>query len=134
MVAADARTAISFALSPGQAADTVEGRKLLGGIGPLPAPLHLVMDRAYEDNTTLQLALDFGFIPVVPPRPQRLAPWSYNRALYRRRNEIERLFRRLKGFRRIFSRFDKLDLVFLGFLHFALIVEALRYLVSVNTP
>ena len=52
----------------------------------------------------------------------------------RRRNEIDRLFRRLKGFRRIFSRFDKLDLVFLAFLHFALIVEALRYLISVNTP
>ncbi len=134
MVAADARTAITFALSPGQASDTIEGRKLLGGIGPLPAPLHLVMDRAYEDNETLQLALDFGFIPVVPPRPQRLEPWQYDKALYRRRNEIERLFRRLKGFRRIFSRFDKLDLVFLAFLHFALIVEALRYLVSVNTP
>jgi transposase len=134
MVAADARTAITFALSPGQASDTVEGRKLLAGIGPLPAPLHLVMDRAYEDNETLQLALDFGFIPVVPPRPQRLQPWQYDKAMYRRRNEIERLFRRLKGFRRIFSRFDKLDLVFLAFLHFALIVEALRYLISVNTP
>jgi transposase len=96
--------------------------------------LHLIMDRAYEDNETLQLALDFGFIPVVPPRPQRLEPWLYDKAMYRRRNEIERLFRRLKGFRRIFSRFDKLDLVFLGFLHFALIVEALRYLISVNTP
>jgi transposase len=134
MVAADARTAITFALSPGQASDTVAGRALLGGIGPLPAPLHLIMDRAYEDNQTLQLALDFGFIPVVPPRPQRLDPWQYDRAMYRRRNEIERLFRRLKGFRRIFSRFDKLDLMFLAFLHFALIVEALRYLVSVNTP
>jgi transposase len=114
--------------------DTIEGRKLLGGIGPLPASLHLIMDRAYEDNETLQLALDFGFIPVVPPRPQRLEPWQYDKAMYRRRNEIERLFRRLKGFRRIFSRFDKLDLVFLAFLHFALIVEALRYLISVNTP
>jgi transposase len=134
MVAADARTAITFALSPGQASDTIEGRKLLGGIGPLPAPLHLIMDRAYEDNETLQLALDFGFLPVVPPRPQRLEPWQYDKAMYRRRNEIERLFRRLKGFRRIFSRFDKLDLVFLAFLHFALIVEALRYLISVNTP
>jgi transposase len=134
MVAADARTAISFALSPGQASDTIEGRKLLGGIGPLPAPLHLIMDRAYEDNETLQLALDFGFIPVVPPRPQRLEPWQYDKAMYRRRNEIERLFRRLKGFRRIFSRFDKLDLMFLAFLHFALIVEALRYLISVNRP
>ena len=92
------------------------------------------MDRAYEDNETLQLALDFGFLPVVPPRPQRLEPWQYDKAMYRRRNEIERLFRRLKGFRRIFSRFDKLDLVFLAFLHFALIVEALRYLISVNIP
>ena len=71
MVAADARTAITFALSPGQASDAVEGRQLLGGIGPLPAPLHLIMDRAYEDNQTLQLALDFGFIPVIPPRSSR---------------------------------------------------------------
>jgi transposase len=94
MVAADARTAITFALSPGQASDTSEGRKLLGGIGPLPAPLHRIMDRAYEDNETLQLALDFGFIPVVPSRPQRLEPWQYDKAMYRRRNEIERLFRR----------------------------------------
>ena len=41
-------------------------------------------------------------------------------------NEIARLFRRLQGFRRIFSRFDKLDVVFLAFLNFALIVESLR--------
>jgi transposase len=46
--------------------------------------------------------------------------------MYRKRNQIERLFRRLKGFRRIFSRFEKLDLLFLGFLTFALIVEAHR--------
>ena len=126
MVAADARTAITFALSPGQASDAVEGRDLLGGIGPLPAPLHLLRDRAYEDNQTLQLALDFGFLPVVPPRSNRLQPWQYDKALYPKRNEIERLFRRLKAFRRIFSRFDKLDVVFLAFLNFALIVEALR--------
>jgi transposase len=95
-------------------------------MGPLPAPLYLIMDRAYEDNQTLQLALDFGFLPVVPPRHNRLHPWLYDKALYRKRNEVERLFRRLKGFRRIFSRFDKLDVVFLAFLNFALIVEALR--------
>ena len=57
---------------------------------------------------------------------QRIEPWRLKKALYRRRNEIERLFRRLKGFRRIFSRFDKLDLVFIAFIYFALIVEALR--------
>jgi transposase len=84
------------------------------------------MDRAYEDNETRQLALDFGFIPVVPPKTNRLEPWQYDKALYRKRNEVERLFRRLKVFRRICSRFDKLDVLFFGFLNFALIAEALR--------
>jgi transposase len=84
------------------------------------------MDRAYEGNETRQLALDLGFIPVVPPLSTRVNPWSYSKAWYRRRNEIERLFRRLKGFRRIFSRFDKLDVMFMAFLCFALVVEGLR--------
>jgi transposase len=126
MVAADARTAITFALSPGQAHDAVEGRKLLGSLKTPSWPVHLIMDRAYEGNETRQLALDLGFIPVVPPKVNRLEPWEYDKVMYRRRNEIERLFRRLKGFRRIFSRFEKLDVMFTGFIHFALIVEALR--------
>ena len=88
--------------------------------------LPLLMDRAYEGDETRQLALDLGMIPVVPPKSNRVEPWTYDRALYKKRNEIERLFRRLKGFRRIFSRFEKLDVVFLGFICFALIVEALR--------
>jgi transposase len=86
----------------------------------------LIMDRAYEGNETRQLALDLGFIPVVPPHPLRAEPWKVKKAWYRRRNGIERLFRRLKGFRRIYSRFDKLDGRFMAFLCFALVVEALR--------
>ena len=62
----------------------------------------------------------------MPPLRTRVEPWEYDREMYKRRNEIERLFRRLKGFRRIFSRFEKLDVVFLGFIVFALIVDALR--------
>jgi len=82
------------------------------------------MDRAYEGDQTRQLALELGYMPVVPPKTNRLEPWEYDRAMYKKRNEVERLFRRLKGFRRIFSRFDKLDVIFLSFIHFALIVEA----------
>ena len=126
MVAADARTAITFALSPGQAHDAPEGRKLLRRLGKAPWPLHLLMDRAYEGDETRQLALDLGFIPVVPPKQNRITAWEYNRAMYKRRNEIERLFRRLKGFRRIFSRFEKLDLMFIAFINFALIADGLR--------
>ena len=47
--------------------------------------------------------------------------------MYKKRNEVERLFRRLKGYRRVFSRFDKLDVIFMGFIAFALIFEMLRY-------
>ncbi|SEF57924.1 IS5 family transposase, partial [Nitrosomonas ureae] len=126
LVAADARTAITFALSPGHAHDAPEGRQLLLALGPVPSPTHLLMDRAYEGDQTRQLALELGYIPVVPPKTNRLEPWEYDRAMYKKRNEIERLFRRIKGFRRIFSRFDKLDIIFLSFIHFALIVEALR--------
>jgi len=78
------------------------------------------------------LARQLGYTPVVPPNPQRLDQWEYDRAVYRRRNEIERLIRRLKGFRRVFTRYDKLDVLFLGFVTLALIFEALR--VSVNRP
>ena len=84
------------------------------------------MDRAYEGNERRQLALDLGFVPVVPPLQTRLQPWEYNREMYKRRNEVERLFRRLKGFRRIFSRFEKLDVMFLGFLSFVLVADGLR--------
>jgi len=92
----------------------------------MPEGLPLLMDRAYEGNETRQLVLSLGIVPVVPPKSNRVDPWRYDRTLYKKRNEIERLFRRLKGYRRIFSRFEKLDAVFLGFLAFAFIVEALR--------
>jgi len=126
MVAADARTAIAFSLSPGNDHDAPAGRALLEELGAMPKGLPMLMDRAYEGDETRQLVLDLGMIPVVPPKSNRITPWEYDRALYKKRNEVERLFRRLKGFRRIFSRFEKLDVVFLAFLHFALIVEALR--------
>jgi transposase len=126
MVAADARTALTFSLSPGEAHDGVEGRKLLKTLTPPSQTLHVIMDRAYEGNETRQLVLDLGFTPVVPPKSNRIEPCEYDKEMYKRRNEVERLFRRLKGFRRIFSRFEKLDVMFMAFIHFALVIEALR--------
>ena len=129
MVAADDRTALRFSLSPGQAHDAGEGRKLLAGWANKPANVPLVMDRAYEGDQTRQFVLELGFEPVVPPKSNRQNPWSYDRQLYKRRNEIERLFHRLKGYRRIFSRFEKLDIMFRAFINFALIID----MVCVNT-
>lgn len=84
------------------------------------------MDRAYESDATRQLAVELGYVPVVPPKQNRRVPWEYDRILYKRRNEIERLFRRLKGFRRLFSRFEKLDVMFVAFITFAFIVDSFK--------
>ena len=89
------------------------------------------MDRAYEGDETRQLVMELQLEPVVPPKANRLNKWEYDRELYKKRNEVERLFRRLKAFRRIFSRFDKLDIMFAAFIHVALIADSLIYL---NTP
>ena len=129
MVSANDRCVLTFSLSPGNAHDAVEGRKLLSNWHDAPRNVPLVMDRAYEGDETRQLALDLGFDPVVPPKSNRRNPWQYNKQIYKRRNEIERLFRRLKGFRRIFSRFEKLDIMFKAFINFALIFD----MISVNT-
>ena len=84
------------------------------------------MDRAYEGDETRHLAVELGYVPVVPPKENRRMPWDYDHTLYTRRNEIERLFRRLKGFRRLFSRFEKLDVMFVAFINLALLVDGLR--------
>ena len=119
-------------LSPGQAGDAPQGRELLEAGGPAPSDCLLLMDGAYEGDETLRLAHELGYTPIVPPNPNHLNPWELNSVTYRRRNEIERLFRRLKSYRRVFSRFDRLDILFTGFIVLALIVEALRF--NVNTP
>lgn len=84
------------------------------------------MDKAYEGDKIRELAVEKGFLPLVHPRSNRKNPWQYDKEKYKSRNEIERLFRRLKQYRRVFSRFDKLDFMFLGFIQFVLIIEALR--------
>ncbi|OLK14744.1 transposase, partial [Xanthomonas oryzae pv. oryzae] len=73
-----------------------------------------------------QVSLGRGCVSFVPPKSNRVDPWEYDKEMYKRRNEVERLFRRLKGYRRIFTRFEKLDVMFLGFLSFVLIVDGLR--------
>jgi len=127
MVAANDRLGLTFSLSPGQHADGPEGRQLLIQWHDRPTEIHAVaMDKAYEGDDTRQVVLDLGCMPVVPPKSNRLKPWEYDHKLYKKRNEVERLFRRIKGFRRIFSRFEKLDVMYCAFIYFSLIVEMLR--------
>jgi transposase len=141
MMAADDRRAVGFILSGGEASDAGNGRLLPDTIGRIKGPdeegpVFLLMDRAYEDWETRRLAFEWGYRAVVPPKKNRKDPWEYDKELYKRRNEVERMFRRLKGFRRIGTRYDKLDLMFSVYIYLALCVIAVCSLIpsSVNSP
>ncbi len=87
LVAADARTTITFALSPGQAHDAPEGRELLRDLPPMPKGLPLLMDRAYEGDETRQLVLSLERLPphLLPLREARChLPWLPCLRLHRR--------------------------------------------------
>jgi transposase len=72
------------------------------GIAGIKIPL--LMDRAYESEGTRELGMELNYEPIVPPKSNRKPPWEYDRQLYKERNKIERLFRRMKEFREIFTR------------------------------
>ena len=84
------------------------------------------MDRAYEGDKTRELCQSFGHKPVVPPKKNRINPWEYDHELYKQRNIIERLFRWLKAFRRVCTRYDKLDVIFLSFVQIACVFMWLK--------
>jgi len=120
-----------FILSGGEAHDAPQGRLLLETVGKQETAVPLLMDKAYVDFTTRFTAWNLRFQPVVPPKTNMKDQWEYDKELYKKRNEIERYFRRLKAFRAVFTRYDKLDIMFSGTILFASIIILLR---CVNTP
>jgi transposase len=124
--AVDDRLPVAFSLSSGEAADCVEGRKLLLEIGPITTHIYLNMDKAYSDDKTREIAKVLGYTVVVPPKSNRIEQWEYDKEEYKNRNFVERFFRRYKGYRRICTRYDKLDIMFLNYFIFALIVEFIK--------
>ena len=86
-----------FRLSDGQAHDAPEGRALLKSWDNPVSNAPLAMDRAYEGDETRGLVETLGMTQVVPPKANRKVKWDCDKDLYKLRNEVERLFRRLKG-------------------------------------
>jgi transposase len=124
MVTASDRSVVALSLSGGECHDSPEGEALLKNMSRLPEQIYMIMDRAYEGDSMRKAAGDKGFIVVVPPKKNRKKPWDYDKQRYKQRNEIERYFLRLKRFRKIFTRYDKLDDLFAGFIYFAMCIDA----------
>ena len=102
-------------LSAGQVADIDCAAPLIKN---LPSQA-VVADKGYDADHFVARIQATGAEAVIPPRSNRLTPREFDRHLYRARNLIERFFARLKHFRRVATRYDKLARSFLSFIHLA---------------
>lgn len=80
----------------------------------------LVGDKAFGGTRQRAACDEFGVELVVPPKSNAVAPVALDKAAYRERNRIERLFAKLKEFRRVATRYEKLKETFLGLIHLVL--------------
>lgn len=85
-------------------------------------PKAWIADKAYDSNEILLRADRTGAKAVIPPTAQRKIQREYDKALYKERNQVERLINRLKQFRHIATRYDKTARNYLAFVYFAALV------------
>lgn len=109
-------------LTAGQRHDSTQGQDLLTGL----AFEHVIADRSYAGQAFIDWIIATGANPVIPPHPTAKAQRDYDRWLYRERHLVECFINKIKHFRRIFSRFDKLAVRYLGFLQFVSVLIWLR--------
>ena len=77
----------------------------------------LLADKGYDADYVVEyVGIDKA---VIPPRSMRKNPREYDDELYKERNLIERMFNKIKHFRRVATRYDKLAIAFLSFVHIA---------------
>jgi transposase len=100
-----------FLLTPGNIAD-ISVAPLL--VAAMPESDNLIADKAYDANSLRRLLSKRGTLAVIPSTASRKIPFPFDKDAYRDRNVIERMFCRLKDFRRIATRYDKLARNFLS--------------------
>jgi transposase len=86
-------------------------------VPPEPVLTHAIMDKGYDSDGIREHLLAQDIVPVIPPKSNRRAPRDYDKALYKLREQVERFFNKLKQFRRIATRYEKLSQTFLAFIH-----------------
>ena len=109
-------------LTAGQVHDSTQAQALLEGV----LGQHVIADRGYAGQPLVDWIVQQGATAVIPPHQRAKQRRDYDRWLYRERHLIECFINKLKHFRRVFSRFDKLASRYLGFLQLASILVWLR--------
>lgn len=106
---------LRFFVTAGQRSDYIKALDLIEG----KCMKVLIADRGYDANYMIEAAEAVNAESVIPPRFHRKALREYDKALYKERNLIERMFNKIKHFRRVATRYDKLAISFLSFVHIA---------------
>jgi len=107
---------IRLGLMAGQAHDGQIADTLLDHLGPRTIVL---ADKAYDADRIRELIQGQGATPNIPPKSNRCWKPCFSKRLYRERNLIERFFSKLKHFRRVATRYDKLAANFLAMVQLA---------------
>jgi transposase len=118
---------IQLLITPGQAHDLTATDALLAD---LKRGTILIADKAYDADRLREHLKARGAIANIPNMIRRKRRFRWKKALYRQRNLIERFFNKLKQFRRIATRYDKLGATFQAFLQLAVVRISLRSIES----
>jgi transposase len=118
--------AVDIRITAGQAGDAPMGEELIDAIDTREGIRQAAMDKAYDSNAIRAKLEAKGINPIIPPKANRLEIIVYDKEQYKQRNTVERLFNRIKQFRRVATRYEKLKETFLAFVILALIIIVLR--------
>ena len=113
-------------LTPGQAGDAPHAADLLAGQrrGPVKA---VIGDKGYDSDANVALVRRLRARVVIPPLGCRTHPRRYSKRLYKGRNVVERFWQKAKQYRRVATRYDKLDTSYLAFVQLAAVLVVLRH-------
>jgi transposase len=95
----------AFILTPGNIADCVMAEEC---VSLIPGIKELLADKGYDTDAIRAFLKDCGIKPVIPGKSNRKKKIRHDKKAYKGRNVVERCFCRLKDFRRIATRYDKL--------------------------
>jgi transposase len=133
LTAADENTAIAVDVVPGQTSDaTLLEPMLKPTIERVPVIDELVGDKGFDGDEQRAQCINRDIFANIPNRCNRLDPWEFLPEGYRERNKVERLFSKVKQFRRIATRYEKLKETFCGMIHLVLGFIGLRGRSNVN--
>jgi transposase len=103
---------VRLLLTAGQTSEYTQAEALIAGF----APGYVLADKGYGSDQFVSAITASQSIPVIPSKKNRKTPRALDKTLYKERNLVERLFQKLKHFRRVATRYERLARNYLAML------------------